>query len=89
MKEWMSSLKSDFDDVQNKLKNITDETKYYADLLNLIHGSNKAEQAQLSTQQGNEYAEQTKYYYKEQDKWDKIEDNYQKRINKNKKKEIN
>ena len=85
MKEWMSSLKSDFDDVQNKLKNITDETKYYADLLNLIHGSNKAEQAQLATQQGNEHAEQTKYYYKEQDKWDKIEDNYQKRINKKQK----
>lgn len=80
MKEWMSSLKEDFNDVQNKLKNITEETKYYADLLNLIHSSNKAEQAQLSTQLGNEYAESTKYYYGERDKWDQIRNDYQKQI---------
>lgn len=80
MKEWMSSLKEDFDAVQNKLKNITEETKYYADLLNLIHSSNKTEQAQLSTQLGNEYAESTKYYYGERDKWDQIGDDYQKQI---------
>lgn len=80
MKEWMSSLKEDFNDVQNKLKNITEETKYYADLLNLIHSSNKTEQAQLSTQLGNEYAESTKYYYGERDKWDQIRNDYQKQI---------
>ena len=80
MKEWMSSLKEDFNDVQNKLKNITEETKYYADLLNLIHSSNKTEQAQLSTQLGNEYAESTKYYYGERNKWDQIRDDYQKQI---------
>jgi TP901 family phage tail tape measure protein len=80
MKEWMSSLKENFNDVQNKLKNITEETKYYADLLNLIHSSNKTEQAQLSTQLGNEYAESTKYYYGERDKWDQIRNDYQKQI---------
>ena len=80
MSDWMSSIKEDFDDIQKKIKSITDETKYYSDLLSLIHSSNKTEQAKLSTEQGDLYAQSAEYYVNEQKKWNKISEDYQAKI---------
>lgn len=80
MSDWMSSIKEDFDDIQKKIKSITDETKYYSDLLSLIHSSNKTEQAALSTEQGDLYAQSAEYYVNEQKKWNKISEDYQNKI---------
>lgn len=80
MSDWMNSIKEDFDDIQKKIKSITDETKYYSDLLSLIHSSNKTEQAALSTEQGDLYAQSAEYYVNEQKKWNKISEDYQNKI---------